>query len=240
MGRKTNMKNAKIEAEDYLLNNYNKGRLNERTFYALLKKITNLKKIDAVKRITESQKEVRKFSKLEKKYGVESPKKFTAKEIKKLVKPTKPTEITNRFYIKNIDTVGVFIKDAYTILKPKNTIEDLYENIKYGFEDFHNRHPNTSVNWIGVLYKSTDDNKVVINTIEHKKGMVGRTIGKSYIDSLEIFKEHLEILKDGYTSLVNAGSDPVNKEGEVVLDTTKFYLTTAGNPLRGKGKSDKI
>jgi len=239
MGRKTNMKNAKIEATDALTRNYNKGRLNERTYYALLKKITNFKKIDAVKRITESQKAVRKFFKDEKKLN-RTPKQYTTKDIKKL-KDIKPQEFTNRFYIKNVDRTAIYIKDAYTVLKPKNTIEDLYDNIKYGVEDFNNRHAPTSVNWIGVMYKSTSDNKVVINTIEHEGGMKGRTIGLSYLNSLEIFKAHIELLKGGNTSLtLKVGSDPIDKDGEFELMLDKFYLTTAGNPLRGKGKSDKI
>ena len=237
MGRKTNMKNARIEAGNALTHNYDMGRINSRTYYSLLKKINNFKKIDAVRRVIEDQKQVRKFFKDEKKLN-RIPKKFTTKDIKKTKDYT--TGFGNLFYIRNIDTVGVFIKDAYTILKPKNTIEDLYDNIKYGVEDFQKRHPGTSVNWIGVLYDATDDNKVVINTIEHTGIKKGRTIGLSYLDSLDDFIAHIGKLYEGGTSMISTvGSDAINNDGEFTLNTSKFYLTTAGNP-RGEGKSDKI
>jgi len=238
MPRPSKLELLQNEAFKLLKHNWKKGRINPRTYDSIYRNIFTKNRKDTMQKIINLQKNIRKFSRDERLQNrqVEN---LTLPKIKKL-KDYQPLNWTvfEQFTIVNVDNVNSFIKDAYTINRPKNTLEDLYKNIVDGVADFHNRHPNSTVNWIGVLFDATDDNKVIVNTIESRKPLIGRTIGTSYLDTFEAFKEITEELYNGGTSTLGVGSDAF-LQVEYNINFQRFYLSTVAGP-KGNGKSDKI
>lgn len=246
MPRLTKLALLKNEAIAKLNKNYKKGLINSRTYNSIYDSIQYKDRKDTISKIIKLQENIKAYASDQKQLKKPKVSNLKLPDIKKL-KDYKPIIWTvtpeQRWYIRNVDRADLFIRDAYTILKPKNTVEDLYDNIVDAIEDFQERHFGKTVNWIGVLYKAKDDNKIVVDSLEHKP-VAGRVIGTSMIATLDTFIEHLELMyREGMTSATSStGSDPVNKNGEFDLDHSKFYLTTAGNPKNptGFGKSDKI
>jgi len=221
--------------------NFNKGLINSRTYNSLYNKIGFSNRKDTIGKIIKIQDNIQAFKKDERRAGREV-KNLTAPQLKKLKDYTPAVYTISReeqFTIVNVDNVNSFIKDAYTINRPKNTLEDLYKNLLDGVEDFQTRHIDSTVNWVGVLFESVDDNKVVINTIETRNSILGRTVAIDYLSSFEDFQSKVEELYGGGTATVaKVGSDPFAKE-EFKVNFQRFYLSTVAGPT-GRGKSDKI